>query len=131
MTPLEKIRLGAKFKQRKHRNEHSLNVHGKNPRKEDYWQDREKTTFKCKACEANFKRKTDLNIHIKVHHNDQESFSCEKCPKKFKYEKTLKQHKLEKHGPKERNFECPICGKTFTAKRNMRRHQLAHELNPS
>ena len=127
----ECTKCNSKFKQKKHLNEHTLNIHNINPRKEDYWQDREKKTFKCKACEAYFKRKTDLNIHIKVHHNDQDSFNCDECSKKFKYEKTLKQHKLEKHGPKERNFECPTCGKMFTAKRNMRRHQLAHVLNPS
>ena len=115
----------AKFKQRKHLNEHVKNIHGTNPRKEDYWQDLQRKAFSCETCEEKFTRKTDLNSHIKAKHTNQEMFSCDECHNKFIYKKNLKRHKLEKHGMDK--YECPDCGREYNQKRNMERHRLIHE----
>ena len=119
-------KCNSKFKQRKNLNAHVLNVHGTNPRKEDYWQDLQKETFKCEVCGKEFIRKTDLKVHFKNKHAIRELFECEKCGEKFSYKKSLERHKLEKHGPDVRKYECQDCGKLFNQKRNMERHQLSH-----
>ena len=117
----------AKFKQRKNLNAHLINVHGTNPRKEDYWQDLQKETFKCKSCGKEFARKTDLKVHIKVKHTTQELFPCDKCEKQYSYKTNLERHKLEKHGLELKKYKCPECGAVLTQRSNMKRHQLSHE----
>ena len=117
----------AKFKQRKNLNAHLINVHGTNPRKEDYWQDLQKETFKCKSCGKEFARKTDLKVHIKVKHTTQELFPCDKCEKQYSYKTNLERHKLEKHGLELKKYKCPECGAVFTQRSNMKRHKLSHE----
>ena len=116
----------SQFKQRKHLNEHSLTVHDKNLRKEDYWQDLQKKTHECKNCGATFNRQTDLNVHLKVNHKGQDKFTCNKCTTNFKYKKSLKRHEVEMHRPDENVYECPTCQKMFKQERNMKRHQLIH-----
>jgi hypothetical protein len=119
----------SEFKQRKTLIDHVLNVHGLNQRKEDYWQDLPRITFECETCEATFQRKGDLNAHFKMMHMVQDMVDCDLCPAKFKYSKSLKRHKLEKHGSEENKPKCPDCGKLFNQKRNMERHQLSHKKN--
>ena len=117
----------AQFKQRKNLNAHLINVHGTNPRKEDYWQDLQKEIFKCQSCGKKFARKTDLKVHIKVKHTTQDLFQCDKCEKRFTYKTNLDRHKLEKHGLEMKKYKCPECGILFSQRSNMKRHQLSHE----
>ena len=106
-----------------------MDVHGLNQRKEDYWQDLPRKTFECETCEAKFQRKGDLTAHFKIMHMVQDMVDCDLCPAKFKYSKSLKRHKMEKHGSEENKPKCPDCGKMFNQKRNMERHQLSHRKN--
>ena len=122
-------KCGSMFKQRKNLNQHLLNVHGTNPRKEDYWQDLQRKISNCESCGEKFTRKTDLNAHIKAKHADNNTFSCDHCSTKFRYKKNLTRHKLENHGGDEKKYECPDCGKLFNQKSNMERHRLTHEIS--
>ena len=123
---IECTKCDAKFKQKKNLNAHVLRVHGTNSRKEDYWQDLEKETFKCVHCGTIFARNTDLKVHISQKHAVQNVFQCTHCGKEYSYKKSLERHTLEKHGLVTRKFECPDCGKIFNQKRNIERHQYLH-----
>ena len=107
-------------------NAHVLRVHGTNSRKEDYWQDLKKETFKCVECGTIFARNTDLKVHISEQHAVQDVLQCKYCGKEYSYKRSLERHMLEKHGLVMRKYECPDCGKLFNQKRNMERHQYLH-----
>ena len=113
------------FKQKKNLNVHSINVHGKNPRKEDYWQDLKRKKNKCETCGAIFNRPSNLKVHNKVHYEDHDRYTCGKCSSNFKYEKSLKRHEVEKHGPEESKFDCPTCGSRFTRIYNFLVHSFS------
>ena len=117
----------SKFKQKKTLNAHMLNIHGTNPTKEDYWQDRD--PFECSFCRKRFSRRTDLKVHITEKHSTKDLFNCSHCGKKYTYKSTLERHKGEKHCSELTKFECSHCGKLFNQKRNMERHQLSHDKN--
>ena len=106
----ECTKCDSKFKQRKHLNQHSRNVHGLDPRKEDYWQDLKRKTFQCKKCPENFIKKNDLEAHIQEKHSTMDTFTCDQCANIYRYQKNLLQHKLDKHGPEVNRYECPDCG---------------------
>ena len=118
-----------KFKQRQYLNAHILHVHGLNQRKEDYWQDLPKESFKYEMCVAKFKRKADLKSHMNNKHSAKKIIECDLCPAKFKWSKNFQRHKLQTHGPEENKIKCPDCEKMFSRRSNMERHLLSHENN--
>ncbi|XP_055627776.1 transcription factor grauzone-like [Toxorhynchites rutilus septentrionalis] len=73
-------------------------------------------TFHCSDCKRNFCSKTTLLSHRLLLHlpNDQRSFSCELCPKKFAKQYHLKTHMLTHKTVKD--FPCQNCDKQFSSK---------------
>lgn len=50
-------------------------------------------TFKCDHCDATFKRKDTLNVHIQVVHDGHKKYKCDLCDKAFVTPSVLKSHK--------------------------------------
>ena len=101
-------------------NQHKKLVHGDNP------------VFECNVCGKTFKRKGDLNVHIKNHDNEPQ-FECRPCKKKM-YKKT----NLERHQEKfcktidksNLQYQCTKCPKKFFAERGRDRHEQLHDESP-
>lgn len=51
-------------------------------------------------------------------HSDERPFACDVCPGRFKWEKTLQEHKLIH--TKEKPFQCDVCEKWFRTKTLLR-----------
>jgi len=70
--------------------------------------------YKCKLCQFETDIVTELANHYQYNHKKIHSIMCEKCGKKFKNEKGLKQHtkkSCEKNiKNKQVNHICPKCG---------------------
>lgn len=50
-------------------------------------------TFKCHHCDATFKRKDTLNVHVQVVHERHKKYRCELCNKAFVTPSVLRSHK--------------------------------------
>lgn len=59
-------------------------------------------TFKCDQCDATFKRKDTLNVHIQVVHDGHKKYKCDLCEKAFVTPSVLKSHKKVK----KKNLSC-------------------------
>ena len=54
---------------------------------------------KCKFCDDRFDKNSDLEVHIKAHHNTVETFKCDQCGKSFVLEWRLRKHQgIHKEG---------------------------------
>lgn len=84
----------------------------------------EENNFGCDLCNATFRTKTGLSIHIKFkHEKPQKSFMCITCGRQFKDASVLKAH-IRTHLPDEEkfSFECEICGKKMVNKWSLKYH---------
>lgn len=84
----------------------------------------EENTFACDLCNAMFRTKTGLSIHIKFKHKKPpKTFICIACDRKFKDASVLKAH-IRTHLPDEEKFayECEICGKRMVNKWSLKYH---------
>lgn len=50
-------------------------------------------TFKCHHCDATFKRKDTLSVHVQVVHERHKKYRCELCNKAFVTPSVLRSHK--------------------------------------
>ena len=66
---------------------------------------------KCELCEAVFKHKRHLKVHMSTVHSER-VFECDKCDLKCKSVETLKRHVLVIHSNIE-PINCDTCGETF------------------
>lgn len=62
-------------------------------------------TFKCDQCDATFKRKDTLNVHIQVVHDGHKKYKCDLCEKAFVTPSVLKSHK-KVNGKPRCSFDC-------------------------
>ncbi|KAK1342285.1 hypothetical protein QTO34_015041 [Cnephaeus nilssonii] len=81
-------------------------------------------TFKCHHCDATFKRKDTLNVHVQVVHERHKKYRCELCNKAFVTPSVLRSHKKTHTGEKEKT--CPYCGQKFASSGTLRVHIRSH-----
>ncbi|CAG9574897.1 unnamed protein product [Danaus chrysippus] len=96
------------------RSEHLVKVHNEAP-----------VVYPCNACNKTYKKKFELNRHIKHHHLQQRSFLCDKCNAKFFSKRGLVDH-MTRHTGSEM-CSCDVCGKAFSRIRTLREHMRTHE----
>ena len=54
---------------------------------------------KCKFCDARFDKNSELEVHMKTHHNTVDTFECEQCGKTFVLKWCLRKHQgIHKEG---------------------------------
>lgn len=84
----------------------------------------EESNFICDLCNASFRTKTGLTIHVKFkHEKPKKNFSCPTCKRIFKDGNTLKAH-IRTHLPHDLKYssECEICGKKMVNKWSLKYH---------
>ncbi|CAB3262403.1 unnamed protein product [Arctia plantaginis] len=95
------------------RSEHLVKEHNQAP-----------VIYPCNACNKTYKKKFELNRHIKHHHLQQRSYLCDKCNAKFFSKRGLVDH-LSRHTGGE-VCSCDVCGKTFSRARTLKEHMKIH-----
>ncbi|XP_019622708.1 PREDICTED: zinc finger and BTB domain-containing protein 46-like [Branchiostoma belcheri] len=94
--------------------------------------------FICSTCGYSFKDKSMLKRHSRVHRKrpgtwdsspSQVVFSCTECCAVFKYDSSLRAHRLYKHS-NARPFVCQDCGYAFKAKGMLLRHRRSQHAEP-
>ena len=70
---------------------------------------------KCQECNLNFQGKSDLDTHIKTHHEK----TCPLCTVSCKNNEVLTEHIKEKHAV---TYYCNICEQDFDSKTNLVEH---------
>ena len=85
--------------------------------------------FACHKCDAAYKSKLKLKIHINKKHNigDRKGYKCEECHVIYKSKQNLKIHIDVKH--KNIRFPCDQCKKKFKTKITLKRHMITHHHN--
>ncbi|XP_040294320.1 oocyte zinc finger protein XlCOF7.1-like [Bufo bufo] len=79
--------------------------------------------FPCSECGKQFKKKSILSMHEKIH-KDERPFSCPECGKNFKRKSSVIEH--QKTHKDERPFPCTECGKVFKKKSILSMHKRIH-----
>ena len=81
----------------------------------------EESIFECDLCHLKVSRKSQLEIHVKLKHEDVVNFDCQHC--QFKCNKN---EKLAEHKKKEHSFACKNCGFSFAFKKDLAEHMKKH-----
>ncbi|XP_034374821.1 zinc finger and SCAN domain containing protein 4C-like [Arvicanthis niloticus] len=79
--------------------------------------------YKCDKCPRTFKYARSLSSHQRTHLN-KKSFVCVTCQKIFKRFSDLRIHEII-HKP-EKPFICSTCNKSFSHKTNLKAHERTH-----
>ncbi|XP_014361175.2 oocyte zinc finger protein XlCOF6 isoform X2 [Papilio machaon] len=96
------------------RSEHLVKVHNETP-----------VVYPCNACNRTYKKKFELNRHIKHHHLQQKNYLCDKCNAKFFSKRGLVDHMLRHTGAE--LCACDVCGRSFSRARTLREHMRTHD----
>ena len=72
--------------------------------------------FECGVCEKVFKTKYGVKRHLRDVHVSFKSLVCgvDECTAAFKYDKSLRRHKIKVHGEKE--LLCPVADCIYRSK---------------
>eukprot|EP00116_Pleurobrachia_bachei_P007008 sb/3467270/ len=88
------------------------------------------TSHICNACSSEFQDATMFIRHLKSH-SDERPYSCDICPKSYKYPWLLKKHKAmvhsEVHGTNSVVHTCETCFKTFPCQSALKVHMNHHQ----
>lgn len=79
--------------------------------------------FKCMTCGKDFKQKSTLLQHERIH-TDSRPYGCSECGKKFRQQSHLTQH-LRIHA-NEKPFACVFCSRTFRQRAILNQHLRIH-----
>ncbi|XP_031629708.1 zinc finger protein 37 isoform X4 [Contarinia nasturtii] len=80
--------------------------------------------YGCPECGKRFRQQSHLTQHLRIHANEK-PFSCAYCPRSFRQRAILNQH-LRIHSG-EKPFTCPECGKHFRQKAILNQHVRTHQ----
>lgn len=85
--------------------------------------------YSCHVCDKEYRWKSLLSRHMRLHKNSEEDskkFSCHVCNKVFKHQSVLKLHMQSTHR-KKRYFSCHVCDRKFRRKVALNRHMTKHD----
>ena len=82
---------------------------------------------KCESCGNKFRKKGNLNVHIKTVHENVKKHKCGSCDKSFGHKETLKNHVNIIH-ENMKAFKCDTCSIAFGYIRRLKEHiKSVHE----
>ena len=79
------------------------------------------TEFSCKQCGLKVRRKSQLDVHIRLKHEDVAHFACKICTFKCN-----NQNKLQAHMKQQHQISCTKCDKTFHSITSLEDHMEKH-----
>lgn len=80
--------------------------------------------YGCPECGKRFRQQSHLTQHLRIHANEK-PFSCAFCPRSFRQRAILNQHVRIHSG--EKPYGCPECGKQFRQKAILNQHVRTHQ----
>lgn len=80
--------------------------------------------YGCPECGKRFRQQSHLTQHLRIHANEK-PFSCAYCPRSFRQRAILNQHVRIHSG--EKPYTCPECGKHFRQKAILNQHVRTHQ----
>lgn len=82
--------------------------------------------LQCEFCELKFRQRGELNVHIRVHRNEN-PFSCWQCNHSCKTSSNLRQHMSLVHN-ENCIYYCKLCQKSFRYSTDLNQHNKDHVL---
>lgn len=80
--------------------------------------------YGCPECGKRFRQQSHLTQHLRIHANEK-PYSCAYCPRSFRQRAILNQHVRIHSG--EKPYTCPECGKCFRQKAILNQHVRTHQ----
>ena len=80
--------------------------------------------FICDICHQDCKKGSQLQKHIMSKHSKIMPYSCEFCPKKFKFQNNIDDHKMLQHKNLIKTVSCEHCNKSYISEEKLKVHVL-------
>ena len=81
------------------------------------------TGLKCDECGLIVAKESQLEVHIRIKHEDNANFKCEQCIFKCRNESQLQEHIKNKH-----HVPCTKFEKTFVSQNALKKHRKDHAI---